>query len=395
MLYGPSGTGKTLLCSLIARATGSSLLPLSATTLTSPYHGETEQAIVKLFDEAKRASPCIIVCDEIDGFCPRREDGGEVERRVVGTMIRCLDTLHEPPARAIPSSDPDVSEDDSVDDADQPTPRVVVVATTNRINALDPALRRPGRFDHEIEIGSPSAEARLAILGVLLRRTPHSLSPDVLADIANRTHGFVGADLVSLAHTAGLNAIKRSLASSSSTTAEMRLEQADVESALLVTRPSAMRELFVETPKVAWSDIGGQDEVKQRLRESVEWPIKHPDTFKRLGIRPPRGVLLYGPPGCSKTLTARALASEGGLNFISIKGPELFSKYVGESERAIRELFGKARAAAPSIIFLASPLLLPSKDDGADHRRRDRTRLTPSPCREARTMAGPAPAIAC
>lgn len=362
--------------SLLARSLNCHLVVLSPTSVSSPYHGETEQALSRLFDDAKRQSPCVIVCDEVDALCPKREEGGEVERRVVGTMVQCLEALHEPVKEDKPApgsedaSDSEFSSDEDELERPNAPPRVVVIGTTNRLNAIDPALRRPGRFDHEIEIPTPPAQARLAILRVLLRRTPHALSEAYLADAASRTHGFVGADLRSLVHTAGLNAIKRSLAKVSAPASvdgahapapaapsdvaieEMRLTEADVEAALLVTRPSAMREVFVETPKVLWSDIGGQEAVKRRLRESVEWPVKHPDTFKRLGIRPPRGVLLYGPPGCSKTLTARALATEGGLNFIAVKGPEVFSKYVGESEKAVREIFGKARAAAPSIIFL-------------------------------------------
>ena len=199
---------------------------------------------------------------------------------------------------------------------------------------------------------------------MLLRRTPHSLSEEELQSIAARTHGFVGADLASLIHTAGLTAIKRAFSlitasnipstssSSPTSTSHLKLLSSDFETSLLSTRPSAMREVYLETPKVYWTDIGGQSDVKARLRECVEWPLLHPETFKRLGVRAPRGILLYGPPGCSKTLIAKALATEGGLNFIAVKGPEVFNKYVGESEKAIRDLFRKARAAAPSIIFL-------------------------------------------
>jgi len=204
----------------------------------------------------------------------------------------------------------------------------------------------------------PDAPARLSILRVLLRRTPHNLPEHALVSVAGKTHGFVGADLSSLVHTAGLSALKRSfplLGKAGAPSLEsMVLTQADLEHALLSTRPSAMREVFLETPKVLWSDIGGQEVVKARLRESVEWPLRHPEVFTRLGVKPPRGILLYGPPGCSKTLIAKALATEGGLNFIAVKGPEIFNKYVGESEKAVREIFRKARAAAPSVVFLVS-----------------------------------------
>lgn len=213
--------------------------------------------------------------------------------------------------------------------------------------------------------GVPDAASRLSILEVLLRRSPHDLEPSTLSSVAARTHGFVGADLSSLVHTAGLNAIKRSFALFSSLPAgaptppldNLKLSTDDLEHALMSTRPSAMREVFLETPKVYWHDIGGQEVVKARLKESVEWPLLHPEAFRRLGVKPPRGILLYGPPGCSKTLIAKALATEGGLNFIAVKGPEVFNKYVGESEKAIREVFRKARAAAPSIVFLVSAFL--------------------------------------
>lgn len=360
LLYGPPGTGKTLLAFSIARSTGSTLLTINGPSLSSAYHGETEAKLREVFAEARQKSPAIIVIDEVDALAPNREEGGEVERRVVATLLTLMDGLEDKgePKRG------DGDDQDDADEAQEPSepPRVVVIAATNRPNAIDPALRRPGRFDKELEIGVPDAAARLSILRVLLRRTPHGISEDILQGVAARTHGFVGADLASLVHSAGLSAIKRSYsqlaaanpAAASTALASMRLESSDLETALLSTRPSAMREVFLETPKVYFSDIGGQEHVKAKLKESVEWPLLHPDTFERLGVRPPRGVLLYGPPGCSKTLIAKALATEGGLNFIAVKGPEVFNKYVGESERAIREVFRKARAAAPSIVFLVS-----------------------------------------
>ncbi|BGP38636.1 AAA+-type ATPase [Rhodotorula kratochvilovae] len=356
LLYGPPGTGKTLLAFSIARSTRSTLLTINGPSLSSAYHGETEARLREVFAEAKTKSPAIIVIDEVDALAPNREEGGEVERRVVATLLTLMDGL-EDKAEA-PKAGEEGEEDEGEEDAakQDEKPRIVVIAATNRPNAIDPALRRPGRFDKEIEIGVPDAAARLSILRVLLGRTPHDIPEETLQAVAARTHGFVGADLSSLVHSAGLSAIKRSYALLSSTStpslAAMRLLPNDLESALLSTRPSAMREVFLETPKVYFRDIGGQEHVKAKLREAVEWPLLHPEAFKRLGVNPPRGVLLYGPPGCSKTLIAKALATEGGLNFIAVKGPEVFNKYVGESERAIREVFRKARAAAPSIVFL-------------------------------------------
>lgn len=361
LLYGPPGTGKTLLAFSIARSTGSTLLTINGPSLSSAYHGETEAKLREVFMEARQKSPAIIVIDEVDALAPNREEGGEVERRVVATLLTLMDGLED-------KGEPKRGEDEDEDETAEPTepPRVVVIAATNRPNAIDPALRRPGRFDKELEIGVPDVAARLSILRVLLRRTPHGVAEDTLQGVAAKTHGFVGADLASLVHSAGLTAIKRAYSalssapagSASPALASMRLESADLEMALLSTRPSAMREVFLETPKIYFSDIGGQEHVKAKLKESVEWPLMHPETFKRLGVRPPRGVLLYGPPGCSKTLIAKALATEGGLNFIAVKGPEVFNKYVGESERAIREVFRKARAAAPSIVFLVRPFVL-------------------------------------
>ncbi|WVO21452.1 uncharacterized protein IAS62_002761 [Cryptococcus decagattii] len=224
-------------------------------------------------------------------------------------------------------------------------------AATNRPNSIDPALRRPGRFDREIEIGVPDVKGRREILDIMLSKIPHSLSEEDLSSLAARTHGYVGADLFSLVRESASAAISRFHLSSSPSQSEPVLTNVDILSTLPSIRPSAMREVFVETPTVRWSDIGGQQDVKQKLKECIEWPLMHRDTFKRLGVEAPRGVLLYGPPGCSKTMTAKALATESGINFIAVKGPELLNKYVGESERAVREIFRKARAASPSIIF--------------------------------------------
>ncbi|KAF8585041.1 AAA family ATPase [Ramaria rubella] len=329
LLYGPPGTGKTHLARSVAASTHASTLAISGASLSSAYHGETEAKLRDVFREARGKAPCMVIIDEVDALCPRREDGagGEVEKRVVATLL---------------------TEMDGIGEGELGGERVIVVATTNRPNAIDPALRRPGRFDREIEIGIPDAPARLAILNVLLSKTPHSLTPAELSSLAARTHGYVGADLSAVVRDAGTLAIKRHL---SSPEAPTLLTLPDLLTALTSIRPSALREVFIETPHVLWSDIGGQALVRRKLQECVEWPLLHPATFERLGATPPKGVLLYGPPGCSKTLTAKALATESGINFIAIKGPELLNKYVGESERAVREIFRKARASSPSIIF--------------------------------------------
>ncbi|RXK42435.1 AAA family ATPase [Tremella mesenterica] len=329
LLYGPPGTGKTALARAVASALpGCSCIVVNGPELSSAYHGETEEKLRGVFEEARKKSPCVVVLDEIDALCPKRDgDGGEVERRVVATLLTLMDGM---------------AEDDEKE-------KVFVIAATNRPNSIDPALRRPGRFDRELEIGIPDAVGRKQILEIFLSKMPHSLSLEAIHELAAKTHGFVGADLSALVREAATLAIQRW--HTSSTSGKPLLTADDISAILPAMRPSTMREVFVETPSVRWSDIGGQEEVKQKLRECVEWPLLHRDTFLRLGVEAPRGVLLYGPPGCSKTMTAKALATESGLNFLAVKGPELLNKYVGESERAVREVFRKARAAAPSIIF--------------------------------------------
>ncbi|KAJ9128233.1 hypothetical protein QFC24_000525 [Naganishia onofrii] len=358
LLYGPPGTGKTHLARAISSATeGCSCIVVNGPELSSAYHGETEERIRAVFDEAKRREPCIIVLDEVDAVCPKREggEGGEVERRVVATLLTLMDGMSEGVAAADGNT------------AAAGLARVVVIAATNRPNAIDPALRRPGRFDREIEIGIPDAHARREILSILISKMPNAIASSDLNAVADKTHGYVGADLSSLVREAGSIAIHRWLearATDPSSSPVMTIK--DLHLALPTIRPSAMREVFIETPSVRWSDIGGQTEVKQKLKECVEWPLTHPETFTRLGVAPPRGVLLYGPPGCSKTLTAKALATESGINFMAVKGPELLNKFVGESERAVREVFRKARAASPSIIFFDEIDAL-ATSRGSDH----------------------------
>ncbi|TFK38925.1 P-loop containing nucleoside triphosphate hydrolase protein [Crucibulum laeve] len=353
LLHGPPGTGKTHLARAIASSTNSSVLVINGPELSSAYHGETESKLRDVFQEAREKSPCIVVLDEVDALVPRREDGagGEVEKRVVATLLTILDGMEDKGAEG--------------------QGRVVVIGTTNRPNAIDPALRRPGRFDREIEIGIPDAEARYSILNVLLSNTPHNISPDDLRTLASRAHGYVGADLSSVVREAGTISIKRWLPSSHGESPEQAktpliLTLPDLMDAMPAVRPSAMRSLFVETPPVRYSDIGGQASVIQKLREAVEWPLMHPEAFQRLGVRPPKGVLLYGPPGCSKTVLARACACESGVNFVAVKGPELLNKFVGESERAVREIFRKARAASPSIIFFDEIDALASSRSSSD-----------------------------
>ncbi|KAJ3989582.1 AAA family ATPase [Lentinula detonsa] len=335
LLHGPPGTGKTHLARAIAASTKSSVIVVNGPELSSAYHGETESKLRDVFKEARDRSPCIVVLDEVDALVPQRGEGGsEVEKRVVATLLTILDGM----------------EDDSADHN-----RVIVIGTTNRPNAIDPALRRPGRFDREIEIGVPDADARLSILKTLLSRTPNDISAEDLRAVASRAHGYVGADLAAVVREAGTLSIKLWLSSTSENPENQQrmpfVTLSDIMSTLPAIRPSAMRSLFVDTPPIRYSDVGGQSHVIAKLRETVEWPLLHPEAFQRLGVKPPKGILLYGPPGCSKTVLARACACESGVNFVAVKGPELLNKFVGESERAVREIFRKARAASPSIIF--------------------------------------------
>ncbi|CAG8438553.1 16248_t:CDS:10 [Acaulospora morrowiae] len=322
LLYGPPGTGKTLIARAVASETGAYVICVNGPEISSKFYGETEAKLRDLFHEASENAPSIIFIDEIDALCPKRDEvGNELGKRVVATLLTLMDGI--------------ANKNSDIED------RVVIIGATNRQNALDEALRRPGRFDREIEIGNSTS--RFSILSTLLRNIPHNLSSEEINGLAAKSHGYVGADLAAVCREAGLKAIKRAIEEKREQ--NIRITINDMNDAMGEIRPSAMREA------IYWSDIGGQQEIKQKLKESIEWPLKHPEKFSKFGIRPPKGILLYGPPGCSKTLMAKALSTEAGLNFIAVKGPELFSKWVGESEKAVREVFRKARAASPSIIF--------------------------------------------
>ncbi|KAL0085560.1 P-loop containing nucleoside triphosphate hydrolase protein [Phycomyces blakesleeanus] len=334
LLYGPPGTGKTLIARAVAQEAGAHAIVINGPEIVSKFYGETEQKLRDIFAEAEEHAPTVIFIDEIDALCPKRDEApSELEKRVVTTLLTLMDGASE--------------------SGHQHSSKVVVIGATNRPNALDEALRRPGRFDREVEIGIPNSVGRLSILSTLIKSTPHSLSQQDLEILAGKSHGYVGADLAAVCREAGLKCIKRCAQANKQGHLDVPLcvNMQDMQEAMGEIRPSAMREILLEVPKVYWSDVGGQADIKQRLKESVEWPLEHPEAFERLGIRPPKGILLYGPPGCSKTLMAKALATEAGSNFIAVKGPELFSKWVGESEKAVREVFRKARAASPSIIF--------------------------------------------
>ncbi len=396
LLHGPPGCGKTLIAKAVANETNAYFISVNGPEIMSKFYGESEENLRRVFKEAEENSPSIIFIDEIDAIAPKREEvSGEVERRVVAQLLALMDGL-------------------------KPRGKVVVIGATNRPNALDPALRRPGRFDREIEIGVPDRNARKEILQihtrgmplepeydkdkviealnkiygiekykdmrkdieVLIKRVEASSSPkeikeilsifknlksevrsrlinEMLEELANITHGFVGADIEALCKEAAMNALRRVLPKidleeesiPSEILETLRVTRQDFLEALKVVEPSALREVFIEVPNVKWEDIGGLEQAKQELREAVEWPLKYPKAFQKIGIRPPKGILIFGPPGCGKTLLAKAVANESEANFISVKGPEVLSKWVGESERAIREIFKKARQAAPCIIF--------------------------------------------
>lgn len=335
LLHGPPGTGKTLLAKAVANETNSHFILINGPEIMSKYYGQSEENIRKKFEEAEQNAPAIVFIDEIDAIATKREETkGEVEKRVVAQLLALMDGLKN-------------------------RGRVVVIAATNVPNILDPALRRPGRFDRELEISVPNEEGRLNILKIHTRNMP--LSKDVdLKDISKKTHGFVGADLAALSKESAMIVLRRILpdlkydkeeAIPKEILAKLKITKADFREALKVVRPSALREVFIDVPNVKWEDVGGLEDVRQELAEAVEWPLNHPDAFKRMGVTPPKGILLYGAPGTGKTLLAKAVAHESEANFISVKGPELLSKWVGESEKAVREIFKKARQTAPTIIF--------------------------------------------
>ncbi len=334
LLHGPPGTGKTLLAKALASETSSHFQTLSGPEIMSKYYGESEQKLREIFKEAEEEAPSIILIDEIDSIAPKREEvTGEVERRVVAQILALMDGLES-------------------------RGRVVVIGATNRPDALDPALRRGGRFDREIEIGVPNKEARREVLQIHMRGMPLAEDVDV-AKLAEITHGFVGADLAALAREAGMRSLRRILPELDleveSIPAEIlnkiEVTNEDFLDALREMEPSAMREVLVESPNVHWEDIGGLNDVKQELMETVEWPLSYPKLFEHMAAKPPKGIMLYGLPGTGKTLMAKAVATESQANFISIKGPEFLSKWVGESERAVRKTFRMARQAAPTVLF--------------------------------------------
>jgi transitional endoplasmic reticulum ATPase len=350
LLYGPPGTGKTLLAKAVAHETNANFYTIGGPEIMSKFYGESEERLREVFKKAEENAPAIIFIDELDSIAPKREEvSGEVERRVVAQLLSLMDGMSS-------------------------RGKVVVIGATNRINAIDPALRRPGRFDREIEIGVPDSEGRLEILQIHTRGMP--LEKDVdLGIIANMSHGFVGADLQAVAKEAGIRALRRVLPEIDLSTENIPSEilkkiivtMDDFLDVIKEIEPSALREVFVEVPNVSWDDIGGLADVKQELQEAVEWPLKYHGLFVHSDATPPKGILLYGPPGTGKTLMAKAAAHESEANFISIKGPELLSKWVGESEKGVREVFRKARQASPCIVFFDEiDAIAPTRGLGSD-----------------------------
>jgi transitional endoplasmic reticulum ATPase len=336
LLHGPPGCGKTLIARAVARETSAHFIHVNGPEIIDKWYGSSEAHLRQIFEEASRQAPAIIFLDEIDAIAPKREEMSgdrQVERRVVAQLLALMDGLKS-------------------------RGNVIVIAATNIPNTLDPALRRPGRFDREIEIGVPDKQGRGEILEIYTRGMPLAEGVD-LDRLAGITHGFVGADLAALCREAAMSVLRRLMPDLDFTETNLPEEKllslevtmADFESALLEVEPSAIREVFTEVPEVGWQDVGGLEEIKRLLVEAVEWPLRHAELFDRAGIRAPKGLLLYGPPGTGKTLLAKALARESEVNFIAVKGPELLSKWVGESEKAVREVFRKALQAAPCLIF--------------------------------------------
>lgn len=334
LLFGPPGTGKTLLAKAVANETNANFYSIGGPEIMSKFYGESEERLRETFKQAQENSPSIIFIDEIDSIAPKREEvSGDVEKRVVSQLLTLMDGIES-------------------------RGKLVVIGASNRPNALDPALRRPGRFDREIEIGIPDQEGRLEILQIHTRGMP--LTDDVdLEDLSKITHGFVGADLESLSKEAAMRSVRRILPEINMEQTKIPFEvlnkikitNTDFQNALKEVHPSAMREVQIQRPNVKWDEIGGLDEVKEELSEAIEWPLKHANLFREADVVPPKGLLLYGPPGTGKTMIAKAVATTSESNFISVKGPELISKWVGESEKGVREVFRKARQASPCIVF--------------------------------------------
>ncbi|WP_276279078.1 CDC48 family AAA ATPase [Halorussus caseinilyticus] len=334
LLHGPPGTGKTLMAKAVANEIDAHFQTISGPEIMSKYYGESEEKLREVFEEAEQNAPAIIFIDELDSIAPKREEaGGDVERRVVAQLLSLMDGLES-------------------------RGEVTVIAATNRVDAVDQALRRPGRFDREIEIGVPDREGRLEIMQVHTRGMPLADGVD-LEEYADNTHGFVGADLENLAKEGAMNALRRirpeidleSEEIPADVLESLKVTEKDFKEALKGIEPSALREVFVEVPDVTWQDVGGLEDTKERLRETIQWPLDYPEVFEALDMQAAKGVLMYGPPGTGKTLMAKAVANESDSNFISIKGPELLSKWVGESEKGVREVFSKARENAPTVVF--------------------------------------------
>jgi len=333
LFYGPSGTGKTLMAKAVSQESNAYFISINGPEIMSKFYGASEGRLREIFDDAEKNAPSIIFIDEIDSIAPKRSDtSGEVERRVVSQLLSLMDGL-------------------------QSRGHIIVVGATNRINALDEALRRPGRFDREIEFGVPTVKGRKEIFQIHTRGMP--LEEDVnLNQYSEITHGFAGADIMAVCREAALFSLRRILPKINldepipgEIIQELRISDKDFVQAINMVEPSAMREIMIDIPDISWEDVGGLEEIKSELREAVEWPLKYPKLFKKAGIRPLNGILLFGPPGCGKTLLAKAVANESRSNFITVKGPEIFSKWVGESEKTVREIFRKARQASPSIIY--------------------------------------------
>jgi transitional endoplasmic reticulum ATPase len=334
LLHGPPGTGKTLMARAVANEIDAYFTDISGPEIMSKYYGESEEQLREVFEEAEENAPAVVFIDEIDSIAPERgETSGDVERRVVAQLLSLMDGLEE-------------------------RGEVIVIGATNRVDALDPALRRGGRFDREIEVGVPDKDGRTEILQVHTRGMPLAESID-LDRYAENTHGFVGADIAQLAKEAAMNALRRIRPEldleedeiDAETLERLEVTETDFKGALKGIEPSALREVFVEVPDVTWDDVGGLEDTKERLREAIQWPLEYPQVFAQMDMQAAKGVLMYGPPGTGKTLLAKAIANESQSNFISIKGPELLNKYVGESEKGVREVFEKARSNAPTVVF--------------------------------------------